>query len=106
MKGDYPFNPQIVHFELSNPNPVVEYLDHDENTSFEVVRTVDNVVYNEKFPRSYEEYALQDLIDAGVPLKEVNTRLYETNDALSAGITQSDLLSELESAINKNNVEE
>ena len=117
MKGKTPFHSQQVHYEYNNPNPTVEYVEEVEVAETkkvrgkakakkdtpvrtkEVVKRLKTSEYNKKFPLMKSYPTLKEMLEAGVPLKEVPTCLYESADALDNGITQSILLSKVEEKI-------
>lgn len=110
MKGKTPFHSQQVHYEVATPNPVVEYIETEEVQTgtgkrkkvrqTEVVKTLLTSEYNKKFPLSKERFGLQDLIDAGVSLREVPTKIYEDD------ITQSEILNQVEKIIDNKTVKD
>lgn len=116
MKGKTPFHSQQVHYETFNVDPVVDYVEEVEVAqtkktrgkvkkdtpvrTHEVVRHLKTSEYNKKFPMMKSYPTLQEMLAAGVPLKEVPTCLYESADALDNGITQSILLDKVEEKIN------
>jgi len=103
MKGRTPFHSQQVHYEIEAPDPIVDYVDTEEVQTgtgkrkkvqkTEVVKSLKTSEYNKKFPLSQERFSLQDLIDAGVDLREVPTKIYEDD------ITQSEILEKVEKII-------
>lgn len=104
-KGNFPFHSQQVHYEIECPDPVVEFIDTEEVSvgkgkkksvkKSEVLKSMKSSDYIKKNPLSTERFSLQDMIDAGVPLKEVPTAIYEDE------MTQQQLLDMVESVIDK-----
>lgn len=103
MKGQFPFNSQFVsEKEYKSPDPIVEYVETIETKSGkysqqrEVVKTLQSGEYIKTHPYKDESVYLGDLLEAGVNLNEVNTKIYEED------LTQKEILSMVEEQIDKN----
>lgn len=107
MKGKSPFNAQFVTEKVdSAPDPIVDFLDTVETKSgkstlkIEVPKNLNSAEYNLTHPLTNDEVSLQDLLDAGVSLNEVPTKIYEED------VTQKDILNMVETELEKQNKDE
>lgn len=99
MKKDFPFMDLRVHYEAHNPDPIVKYLDTDKSTGNEVVKELPASLFYHEFPLVKDEINLQEYIDAGIPLKEIPCRLYESTDSTDYPFTQEDLYNKVEAIV-------
>lgn len=107
MKGKSPFNAQFVTEKVdSAPDPIVDFLDTVETKSgknsvkIEVPKNLSSSEYNKTHPLTNDEVSLQDLLDAGVSLKEVPTQIYEED------VTQKEILNMVETELEKHKKDE
>lgn len=99
MKKEFPFMDLRVKHVAFNPDPDVPYLDTDESTGNEVVKKLPASIWYQQFPLVKDEVKLQDYLNAGIPLKEVPTRLYESLDSCDYPFTQDDLYNKAQEII-------
>lgn len=91
MQRDFPFLAHRVHYSLVAPSPVVQLIDRDEKGNESLVDCSVNEYY-EKNPLATKCFSLQELLDAGQHLKQVNPAIYESKDASDYGFTPEDVL--------------
>lgn len=106
MKKDFPFMDLRVHYEQSNPDPMVKYIAIDESSGSEVVKELPASLFYHEFPLAKDEIKLQEYLDSGVPLREVPCRLYESNDMTDYPFSQEELYQKVESIVNEYQKEE
>lgn len=91
MQRDFPFLAHRVHYSPVVPSPVVQLIDRDEKGNESLVDCSVKEYY-EKNPLATKCFSLQELLDAGQELKQVNPAIYESNDASDYGFTSEDVL--------------
>lgn len=91
MERFSPFPCQRVHYHPIVPVPSVQYLELDEDEN-EVVKEFTPQEFYKEHPLAQKSFSLQELLDAGVPLKQIDTHLYESRDPLDRPWTSADLL--------------
>lgn len=100
MKRNQPFN--TPHIGVRNNriiDPVVQVVENKDNTETVIdMRQSDFLVKN---PPSTEDFKLEDLIKAGVPLSEVPTKIYGSNDPNDAPYSQNQILDIVEREFKK-----
>ena len=98
-----PFRPRRICSDIVLPSIIVENLEKDSDNC-EVVRHYSPEEYYKENPLGREEVSLKMLIDAGVPIKEIDPRIYESRNEGDLP-SQSELNEVAENYVNSQTIE-
>ena len=91
MERNNPFPCQRVHYHVFAPQPTVVFLEKDEDDN-EVVKEFTPPEFYKTYPLPQKCFSLDELLAAGVPLKQIDTHLYESKDPADRPWTPAELL--------------
>lgn len=101
MEKNHPFPDLRVRKYTYNPDPEIQFLEKDSDTGKEVLRKLPASLYYQQFPLVKDEVKLQEYIDAGIPLRQVSVRLYDSFDSCDSPITQEEIYERFEQLLNE-----
>lgn len=90
MERCNPFPCERVFYCQNIPSPIVQVLEHDDDDN-EVVKEFSPQDFYKKYPLATKCFSLDELLAAGIPIKSVDTHLYEGKDPTDRPWNISDL---------------
>lgn len=106
MKKEFPFPNFKTHYCLTVPDPDVRFIEVDQDSGAEVVKILPASAYILDHPLVKDKVSLQDLLDSGIPIKELKTQIYESSDETDYPFTQDDLYEKVKEIVDNYNKEE